>query len=225
VSLLTLDANATGSQITGSGTVTATITTTQPNEVIYALVMSDGLGSLSSVSVSGASLTWTKRFSYNAVSAVQGGFYVFTAPAASVLTSQVITATDNGAATADMSIVVLGYTGANIPNPASVSASGQTTSATITQTLNASKVGSQMWGLYLDASANTSPTLPAGLSKFFDLSNTHNTNRHTFIQVTAATADSNSPITISTTAPANTVAMLSFEVLPTSSSWRKGTAI
>jgi hypothetical protein len=216
MSLLTIDASTTKSQIANTGTVTTSaFSTNYTNEVLYALCMSDGSANISTVSVTGAGLTWTKQASYADTTLAQGAFYVFTAFSAAKLASQTVTATDSGNITADMSIVVLSFQ--NADNITFIGASGhsENNAGVATVTMNSTRNNSQFWAIYYDTTANTSPTLAAGLTKYFDVADTNDSGRQTYIQKTAPVGIAGTSVTINTTAPtADATAMFAFEILP-----------
>lgn len=118
---LTLDGSAKGTATTAS-TATATLTTSLTNDVIIAFVEASHPSTTPTISsVSGAGLTWTKRktfsFTFTANTASKMIVEEWWAPAASALSSQVITVTA-GATLDHVSIITFGVNGvANINDP------------------------------------------------------------------------------------------------------------
>lgn len=127
----TLDGSGHGST-TGSFTATATLTTTQTNDVIIAFVnceLTNGAAA-SITSVAGGGLTWAKRqgiSGFNTVAACHCVIEEWWAPAAAIVSAQVITVTGAGGAGADhVSIHVFGVHGAlDINNPFDPNASAK----------------------------------------------------------------------------------------------------
>jgi hypothetical protein len=117
----TLDATATGTA-TSATTVAATLTTSNTNDIICALITVQNAHTLLQVTgVSGGGLTWKRRSGLDVGQRLSSSFpsvshELWWAVSSGTLTSQTITATFN-ATCDDASIIVMGVTGCNTTQP------------------------------------------------------------------------------------------------------------
>lgn len=195
---------------TGGTVTTAAFSTGYSNEVLFAIIAGDS-GSSSVMNVTGAGLTWTAQSTFT--NARQNCF-VYTAIATSPLTNVTVTIADTGNTGSSWGLTLYSLTGANTTDP--FGASTQTdTNATgaFTSSLTTTAANSWVWLDWNNYSANTTPTVSAGITKASDIANSSDGNRYSVTRQTAVTASSGTLVTMSNTAPTVKSAGISFEIL------------
>lgn len=118
---LALDGHAAASgSVSGTGTISATLTTTSTDDVIIACIYNEAQGHTAGPhdvsGVTGGGLTWTQRSKETSTAFNGSSMEVWWAHAPSALSSTSITATFSGT-TDDASIIVFGVSGANTSAP------------------------------------------------------------------------------------------------------------
>lgn len=207
---IAVNAQAVTKQASTANTITATISTTQPNTLLTAFVTSDGptaAQSFSSVATSG--LTWTLRQRANTQ---VGTAEIWTTPAPNILTNAVVTA--NRARTPYRgAMVVTAFSGANT---AAIGASANANAATgaSSVTLTPTQANSVIWGVGYSKATATTRTVGANQT-MVDQYLAGSTGTSWFQRLTDPTLTPGTPITLNNPTPTNQRwNMAAIEILP-----------
>ncbi|WP_284985588.1 galactose oxidase-like domain-containing protein [Arthrobacter sp. fls2-241-R2A-172] len=142
--------------------VSPAFTTSQPNELLVAFLMSDGpktTGGESFVSVAGGGLSWRLRKRTNTQ---WGTAEIWQAVAPNLLTNATVTATNAGAFQSSMTVVT--FAGADVATDGAVGTGNATTGAP-SASLTTTRAGSWVWGVGNDWDKAVARTVGAGQTK------------------------------------------------------------
>ncbi|MEQ4568041.1 galactose oxidase-like domain-containing protein [Paenarthrobacter sp. CAP02] len=142
--------------------VSPAFTTSQPNELLVAFLMSDGpktTGGESFVSVAGGGLSWRLRKRTNTQ---WGTAEIWQAVAPNLLTNATVTATNAGSFQSSMTVVT--FAGADVATDGAVGTGNATTGAP-NASLTTTRAGSWVWGLGNDWDKAVARTVGAGQTK------------------------------------------------------------
>ena len=188
------------------------LTTSQPDELLLAFIMSDGStkAKQSFSSVTGGGLTWRLRQRSNAQ---YGTSEIWQAVASAVVTNAVVTATRGGGSFGG-SMVVTAFTGANTAADGATVAAAADTGAP-TATLSPTKAGSWVWAAGNDWNRATARTLGTGQNSVDEYLSPSGDTYWVQRQTAASTGGSLVPVTLNDTAPTNDMWNLALiEILP-----------
>ncbi|WP_416402949.1 galactose oxidase-like domain-containing protein [Arthrobacter sp. LFS091] len=142
--------------------VSPAFTTSQPNELLVAFLMSDGpktTGGESFVSVAGGGLSWRLRKRTNTQ---WGTAEIWQAVAPNLLTNAAVTATNAGSFQSSMTVVT--FAGADVATDGAVGTGNATTGAP-NASLTTTRAGSWVWGVGNDWDKAVARTVGAGQTK------------------------------------------------------------
>lgn len=193
--------------------VSPAFTTSQPNELLIAFVMSDGPQSSAAAfsSVVGGGLSWRLRERTNAR---PGTTEIWQAVAPTVLTNATVTATNTGSYQSSMTVVT--FVGADVATDGAVGTGNAATGAP-NATLTTTRTGSWVWGAGNDWDKATARTVGVGQAKVDEYLSSHGDTFWVQRQSATTTAAPPAVVPISDTAPTTDRWNLSLiEILPAS---------
>jgi hypothetical protein len=210
---------ADSSRATGTGTTTAAVTVTCPqNILVVAFVTWDKAANTAGVStMSGGGFTWVPAAAANTNSAANGGgAEIHTAYAAGGLSAQVLTASvASGLATA---LTIVTFAGAAAYQHGAGARQDNAAAALFSQAVTNQVDGSWVWAVAINFDTTTTGT--AGAGQTIVRSYVDGASDGCWVQsTTAATAGVGNVVTVSDTAPSVHGHLAVIEVIPAFASW------
>jgi chitodextrinase len=197
---ITLDKQVTTHGNKSSSITSPSLTTAQTNELLVALISSDGptnSGGQSISSVTGGGLTWTLR---KRVNTSYGTSEIWTAPAVNIVSNITVKATRSSGSFYGL-ITVAAFQNANLTNIGAVGGAAASSGAP-SASLTATQDGSVVWGVGNDWDGATSRTVGSGQT-LVDQYVASNIGDTFWVQKVNATSTAGQVVTVSDTAPTN----------------------
>jgi chitodextrinase len=197
---ITLDKQVTTHGNKSSSITSPSLTTAQTNELLVALISSDGptnSGGQSISSVTGGGLTWTLR---KRVNTSYGTSEIWTAPAVNIVSNITVKATRSSGSFYGL-ITVAAFQNANLTNIGAVGGAAASSGAP-SASLTATQDGSVVWGVGNDWDGATSRTVGSGQT-LVDQYVASNIGDTFWVQKVNATSTTGQVVTVSDTAPTN----------------------